>query len=372
VFAFVILGACASGRREVATSDANEKLTFASIKATAPTGTYSEQLGLPFDREFNQIPTGTLFPDAPTPRRVPAAGFKHELVTVDTQQQLAANAKGWGVVQASSKLARESRFASYRAYQLSQVEILDDSSTMRDPPPQAIYYAWKIYYGRSYEAVVSGNARSFTASVRATFLAFDGGISGFTKEHSLSLQAAGIGLQPRSGEAIFAKTPRDIETLYQAVGDVMPVFIEYRKIPSRATPDVVIKWVTPRSIDLSFGSLHVIKDGTAGTTPWQLQVSCKQNASDILKDEPVLDEVRVSDGSDNSLTWSHLFEVVDGDRISCETSGTFHDHITTPQGLPGGRMGFTVGANFARAGTLEASSANAEYSISWDARVRGQ
>jgi hypothetical protein len=77
----------------------------------------------------------------------------HEYVIGDTDELIAANVGGWGVVGADAADESQLRRASYRAMQIEYVDQLNDMSAMRSPPDAAVYYPARIYYGHSYEVV---------------------------------------------------------------------------------------------------------------------------------------------------------------------------------------------------------------------------
>jgi len=126
----------------------------------------------------------------------------HEVSAVDTAEGLAANLQGWGVVEANAGFGR--RHASYRAVQLSHVVEVDDSTEMREPPPGAAYYLWRICYGHSHEVVFTGEDRHFHAGVRAELQVVTGGVNAVAFRHHLEMKAIGRGLEPITEAAIFA------------------------------------------------------------------------------------------------------------------------------------------------------------------------
>ena len=173
--------------------------------------------------------------------------MRHEFDVVSTFEQLAANAKAWGIVDAAAGSATSDRYVTYRALQLSYVLEQDERQPMRCPPPNAAYFAWRIFYGHSFEAVISGGSSEFDIGVRASLLdgKFGMGIQEVATDLNLTAEFHGRGLRPASGQAIFARTLDEVGRRYSNYGDAVPILIEYRLIPGRRPLEGNISWATP-------------------------------------------------------------------------------------------------------------------------------
>jgi hypothetical protein len=207
-----------------------------SIITTAPEGMTAADLGRPFDASFQPLAgSGPLF--KPKPRESYPV-FRHSVALVEDQVTLAATMRSWGL---TSDAGRSRRFASYRAEQITDIQSVDDMVPPQAAPSTAMYYLAKVYYGRSYEVRLSGDEGQFTSNLAGTFLSgkLDGGMKGFAEKNRLEFTAVGRGLRPKSGAAIYAKDPSEIEANYTVEGSTtVPVEVEYRLIPGHALPDV--------------------------------------------------------------------------------------------------------------------------------------
>lgn len=216
-----------------------------SIMAPAPQGLSLNDLGRPFTRDFVRLqgPDGrSIFPSAAQPQRTPQHAFEHYVETIDSREEWAAHASAWNLG-AGVGDARATRFASYRAVQITQVYEIDDTTTMAVAPAHAVYYPWRIYMGFGYEVVLHGSADRFHAGVKAELPMFSGSIEDFVGRHELEWKARGRGLQPVSDQAIFARTPEALEASYRpSTSEPVPILVEWRRIPGREGHVETIEW----------------------------------------------------------------------------------------------------------------------------------
>jgi hypothetical protein len=205
-----------------------------SIVTTAPDGITAADLGRVFDASFQPLAgSGPLF-KTKAPEGYPE--FRHSVALVQDRVTLVATVRSWGL---SSDAARTRRFASYRAEQVTEIHAVDDMAAPRPAPPSATYYLAKVFYGRSFEVRLSGDEKQFNAGLAGTFLSgkLDGGLKTFAEKNRLEFTAVGRGLRPKTGTAIYAKQPSDIEDNYTVEGStIVPIAVEYRLIPGRALP----------------------------------------------------------------------------------------------------------------------------------------
>lgn len=283
------------------------------------------------------------------------------MVVADTFA-LDANLSAWRLFEFGGGVASDRRFASYRAFQIEYVSVLNDRTEMVTPPPGAAFYPWKVYYGHAYEAVFSGTSRSFHVGVAAEFRTIGGDIQSFAGARQLDARVFGLGLTPTNGQAIFARTPADVRASYSTAGPPVPIFVEYRLIPGLPAPARAgIVWATPVTVEVIYDRIDVIEDGTWGGTPWYVQAFCACNGADAhLRDDHALPPgTRVEDGRSYTMNWHTNLTVVDGDRVDCGLRGTFQDTLKSgPIAL--GRMSqpITIRGPGTTSGTFEASSAD--------------
>lgn len=206
--------------------------------AAAPPGMSVMDLGRPYNARFKPLRSGqgkSLFPEAGEPRKTRQHSASHELVFARSRETLNANASVW-FAGASTGYSRSNRYASYRAQQVTAVFQIDDTTPMREPSEEAVYYPWRIFKGRSYESVLSGNASDFHTGVTADLKVFSGSFEAFAEEHNLEWSAHARGLTPKSGNAIFARTQDEIERSYEQSPRPVVILVEWRTIPGRKAP----------------------------------------------------------------------------------------------------------------------------------------
>jgi hypothetical protein len=316
-----------------------------AVEAAAPRGISEAYLGRPFDAQFRPLvgaDAAPLFANAetgvPDVRVVPINEFDHSLVAIGNSTDLSANLGAWGIVSAEAGTASDRRFASYRAYQIDDMREVDDARAIGAVPPGAVWYLARVYYGRRYEVVFSGSARTFHAGVQARLKVVSGGMHAFASQNHLEVRVIGTGLAPTSDDAIFARTPEEIEASYSAAEDPTAIYVEYRRVPGRDAGMVEdIAWVQPLRTVVRFDELRVYKDGSIGADTWSLNITCKVNGTEVFSETPdgwdakthVEDNRLQADpgpGGDANYTpydlgWSHELEVTDGDELRCGVSG---------------------------------------------------
>jgi hypothetical protein len=329
-----------------------------TVKAPAPIGLGIHHLGRPVDADFQPIPgeAGKSLFVTDTVRTTTVNSIEHKFTTIETTRGFSANVRAWAFA-AGASTRTTNRYASYHAYQIADVREIDDATQMNTAPPGAVYYLWRIHYGHSFEMVVSGEDRSFTTNVRAEFLVAGGGISAFASSHNLAATAIGRGLEPLTGEAIFATSTSQITSSYTSKGEPVPIFAEYRSIPKTCIPpDEQINWRQPGKIRVAFDKVNVYDDGSFGSDEWSLNAKCTVNDKEVpLTNIEVMPKTGVSDNCDDDLkgpkgnssycaydlSWATNLEVLDGDQIRCGVDGTAWDG---PKNIPFSQFTYTMKA----------------------------
>jgi len=215
-----------------------------TINAEAPPGLNPEDLGRPYSSNFEPLigPEGkSLFPAAGRPKNAEASLFTNYFTVINNSHELRANAHAWGIVSAGGSVGETTRHAAYRAVQITDVREVDDATPLRGVSGDAAYYIRRIYYGRLYEVVISGEATEFTAGARAEFLVWGGSISGFASKYQLNTQINAKGLRPKA-TALFARSADEVRSSYVEdptynAGNPVPILVEYRRIPNSAIKD---------------------------------------------------------------------------------------------------------------------------------------
>ena len=207
-----------------------------SIVTTAPEGISADDLGRVYDSAFQPLAgSRALFKRKPSEK---FAEFRHSVSLVQDRVTMAATVRTWGL-NADAYATR--RLASYRAEQITETYAVDDMTPPQKAPTSATFYLAKIFFGRSFEVRLAGDEKQFHSNLAGSFLSgkFEGGLKTFAEKNRLEFTAVGRGLRPKSGTALYAKQPSEIEENYTVEGSApVPVEVEYRLIPGRPLPTV--------------------------------------------------------------------------------------------------------------------------------------
>jgi hypothetical protein len=205
-----------------------------SIITTAPEGLTATDLGRVFDSAFQPLAGRRALFKTKAPEGYQV--FRHSVALIEDGITLTATVRSWGL---NSDAGQKRRFASYRAEQITEIHAVDDMTAPEAAPSTAMYYLAKVFYGRSFEVRLSGEEKQFHTGLAGSFLSgkLDGGLKSFAEKNRLEFTAVGRGLRPKSGAALYAKQPSEIEENYTVEGSVaVPVEVEYRLIPGRSLP----------------------------------------------------------------------------------------------------------------------------------------
>jgi hypothetical protein len=159
-----------------------------------------------------------------------------EFEDVHTMQRIDAGIS-FLLLSASEHYQRERRYRQYRALEVEYVLSVDDRRPVREIPADAAYYLAAIHYGHAYDMVVEGAAQDMGAQLDATIGRLGGTLSGAAAKRRYHVHARGLGLRPRTPDAIFANDEASITRSYDVLGEAVPVTFELRSIPGRAPID---------------------------------------------------------------------------------------------------------------------------------------
>lgn len=361
--------------------DGTRRIEPVTILAVAPVGIGREHLGRPVDEDFALLEGGagaTLFPRAEVNDN-PVASIEHRTHFVENSRSLSANASFFGIG-GSVESRSTRRYAVYSALEIAEVAEIDDTGAMEAPPDDAKFYLWRIHYGHSFEAMVSGETRSFHTGVRARFAGASGAITSFADTEHLESVISGRGLEPSSGDAIFARTEDEIERAYRTSGEAVPIQVEYRSVPTACLKEPEeYAWVDPLVVDVRYDRLYVYEDGSLGRDTWSLDASCRVGGVQVFLDDPMVwdmhSDVCDSDrgglagpnGDDDYceyvLGWSTRLEVSPGDTITCGVQGVAWDDNDT---VEYSEMSATVDEGMEpMTGQMGAGNGQTEYWLFW-------
>lgn len=328
------LPACPAGTRRI------EPVT---IRAVAPIGISRDHLGRPVDESFELLEGAdgaSLFPRAEIARNA-VDSVEHRTHFVENSRSLSASASYFGIG-GSVEVQRSRRYAVYSALEIEDVSEIDDTGEMAPAPDAAKFYLWRIHYGHSFEAMVSGETNSFHTGVRARFGVASGEIATFAETESLEAIISGRGLEPVDGGALFARTEDEIERSYRTSGEAVPISVEYRSIPTACLGEPEeYAWIDPVIVDVRYERLNVYEDGSLGRDTWSLEASCRVGGHDVFLENPFVwdmhqdvcdsdhEGIAGPDGDDDYceyvLGWTARLEVAPGDSITCGVQGMAWD-----------------------------------------------
>lgn len=311
-----------------------------TLRASAPLGINDSHLGQPSGAHFEPIAGDqgkSLFPEAKV-RTTAINNMEHKFEAVESTRGFDANVSvsyaGFGVGVEGGK-ATTKRYATYSASQVADVHEIDEATKFRTAPPGATWYLARIFYGHQYSVVFSGEQKRMNAGVKASFFGIvGGGVKKFGQDNDIQFNAIGRGMTPVGGDAIFAKTPEEIQKAYASDGPAVPIFVEYRTIPRACVPpDQQIKWLAPRRVRLTFDSIDVYSRGGDG---WTMEAKCTIDDKEIALEKPqIWSNQRLGDDCKSdvpgpkgnatycpyNLYFAAPLAAMDGDIINCGVQG---------------------------------------------------
>lgn len=245
-----VFGCERNSNSETASPEQAPAREVTSFIASAPRGMSAAHIGRPYTAAFEPLQGKdgqSLFPSAGEPAEVAENSIKHEFTVAEDTLAVRANASAWGIVSVEGAAARSRRYMSYRAEQIKHVVELNDASKMRRAPPDAVFYPWRVYYGHSYEVVFSGSENELDAGVKAHLTSVSGGVETAAKQAHLEMKAFGHGLEPKDGQAIFARSDAEIRRHYEPSREPVPILVEWRAIPGRRFNNEPLTWRQPEA-----------------------------------------------------------------------------------------------------------------------------
>ena len=336
-------------------------------------------LGTPLDAHFQTIQSGgtTIFPGAPI-TGLQADDFKHEKIEIHDTTTFDANVSAWGGafgMRAGMGSSSESRFASYRAYDVHFVSVVDDRYPHSSPPPYAVWYPARIYWGHSYEVVCSGNAYTTSANLEAKIKIFSGNFSASDGQDGINCKLTGRGLQPKKRGAIFAASDGEVRASYDDFGaPPSPVFVEYRLIPGISPPPPgTINWLSQLSVEVRYDSIHIDSQSNLLSVAYHAQGFCKldgQNVPGSLM--PAVNGDSGKGGTNLSTSWAASFQASPGQKISCGLQGNFHGAWHSGSMPTASMADFAITAAGTFPGSFHGSNGDTQYTVNYTVSVRSQ
>jgi hypothetical protein len=345
-----------------------------TIFAPAPSWMRPEMLGTPLDAHFQTVQSGgtSIFPGAPI-TGWQADDFHHGKLEVDDSMSFDANLSAWTTlvgIKAGMGTANDYRFASYRAWDVHFISAVDDRYPHAAPPPGAVWYPARIYWGHSYEQVCFGDAHTFTSSVAAKFKVLDGDVDNFARSNDLQCQLSGRGLTPTKPGAIFAGSDQDVRRYYTDSGPIAPVFVEYRLIPGIAPPPAgMINWLAPYTVTVRFNAIRVGYQVNWFRASWNAQGFCLVNGQPVGPPTPAVNGDKVTDGTQLSVNWVAPLSVAPGDKIACGLQGTFSGMARAGQIARGVMQDTVIRGPGSFSGAFDGSNADTRYTVQYTVSV---
>jgi hypothetical protein len=342
------------------------------IQADAPDGFRIEHLGVPLDATFTPMIGGgavSLFPQAGRPTCAPMGGWSSEQRIVETDEELNANARAWGIVDAHAQFRQGHRFAYYRAKLLTAACQINDTTPMIQPPPGAVYYASRFFVGHSYSTVIDGDSSRFSAGVSAEFLHYGGGVDGFKQRYGLNASGKGKGLEPTGPISLFSQ-PQQVAQNYRMSRQPDAIVIVYRQIPG-AQVNVAPVAARATTVDFRFTGLNVTASGSSlhDYSNWDLSAYCNLNGQPFGAPVEIMKGTRVGSGA-NQIAFSRQIPARDNDNIECFVEGRYTRGswgFTSTHSMQRATTGLLVVGRLPAMSSFPGGDGTANFSISWSA-----
>lgn len=342
-----------------------------AVTATAPKGIDDSIVGAPVGRDFVRLKgdaARSLFaPEAV--KKLSQPSVEITTVTMNDRLSLEANISAW-MVNVSGSYDASNRFESRRALQVTGFTTIDDAATPQvEAAADAVYYVSKVTWGHSYEAVFEGSARSFGAGVEAKLIKFGGSVDALTKSANLHAHLIGLGLTPKTPDALVAAPERLLEA-YEMSPEPVPVLVEYRLITGRPLPENARIEYKPVSTEIRFTTMKVAAEASWGATPWKLSAECRVAHLD-RKTTSLLTGQAVDSGQDWTLKVNLPMDTaLAEDTLGCTTSGTYEDIATPRTALPDGTSAPVKLAPGIHPLKISAANASSAYTVVAEVEVK--
>jgi hypothetical protein len=200
-----------------------------------------EDLGTLFDGKLRQLPGSPNIFRKTSVLEFPRNEFEHAFTRVTSQLEL-------GIVVASllgGSYRRDRYYALYRALDVTSVLRADDRAPMVEPPALAIYYLAELHHGSSYDVVIEGSSRDMGARLDRELTKGQVDLKAGLSSANYHVVQKALGLRPRNGAAIFARTPDEVASAYTTAEAAVPVRLVFRQISGRKLPVDSVAWPTP-------------------------------------------------------------------------------------------------------------------------------
>lgn len=369
VLAFVFLGGCASRRPPRPIGPPPDMPLTPALYAPAPAWMFANYLGAPLDAHFQPIQGQgtTLFPDAPIVE-LKVDDFRHEKIEIRDMTSFDANISAWGPsigLSAGVGTANDYRFAAYHAYDVHVVQVVDDRYPMAAPPPGAVWYAARLYWGHSYEELCFGDKNHFTTEVAAKIEFVSGGVSSIATSSGVKCKLAGRGLKAKPG-GIYAGSPAEVRASYIEDGtQSSPVFVEYRMIPGVVPPpNAAIAWVAPFHVEVRYTEVDIGYQSNWWDVNYYATGSCTLNGEPIMATPQVLNGGTGTTNTKITTAWIASMSATAGDKVSCGLHGHFIGTIRSGS-MPDGAMSppFEVAGPGVFPGEFHGSNSDTRYTV---------
>jgi hypothetical protein len=283
------------------------------------------------DENFNPIPGpdgAPLFDLSRSVHRRSHNETTHEQTVLESLTSLRANAGVLGLGSAQLSNQTDQRYAYFYAAQLEQVVELDDQEPLRSPPPQAVWYASSVYYGRAFIAVVRGTADRFDLGVRSQFsrAPVNASIDSWARDNGLETSMRSLGLRAANGSALFSTTREQISQNYVAdeVAQPTPIFVTYRSIPGRVPRDQQINFAPlgRARYQINFERLVIQREGPRNPS-LRLYASCRIGGREVARSAtPVFEgPASTGHGDGREIRWSAPVVLEPEQEVTCGFSG---------------------------------------------------
>jgi hypothetical protein len=227
-----------------------------------------------------------------------------------------------------------------------------------------------------FEGVLSGSDTGFHAGVQARLKKWEFGIKAFAQSENLEFTATGLGLTPKTGDALFAWSIDDIAQKYDTTGNAVPIFVEYRGIPGAVIDRKSIPWLHAYRVEFRFKTFTVLNDGAWFFSPsWNAMATCRKNGREVGADKMWVmpPQTKVSSGGAYEITWSHTFDGLGPiDVVACGVKGSYATNggvYTLQETLSSDIVPRSTPLNQSVSGKMVGKTANSGYMVDYTVLV---
>jgi hypothetical protein len=303
------------------------------IKVPADTGVSEKLLGLTYDKDFKQTNVN-LFEKSEN-NLVEEVQYNSEILVIDNQTSLSANANFLGLVKTGIGYSNNQRYAILSIYNITKTVTFNPIGETKE---ESDLFIKRIYYGWSMNYIISGTSSKFSVDAKIAMSSIisslsDVGLDYKLGEYNLEKKLKLIGLRNKTENPPLVFEPSSVAEYFQVSEKQVPIFVEYEVARDFITEPIKFESsrITAGKYKIRFVSLEISKLKPSLNTAWDVlgglpdpYIKVFINGKEIVTSDKIQDTVTPMFNINKTI---HLKE---GDRIQIKAFDADvieHDYI---------------------------------------------